>query len=58
MNKNKIIKPWFTQEVKILAQEKREAYLKYSNAISMQEFKKYKEIRNRIKRIKTIKEEY
>lgn len=40
-------KPWFMEEVKDLAKEKREAYIKYINNRTSIEYVKYKEIRNR-----------
>lgn len=52
-------KPWFTSEVKDLAQEKKEAHLTYINNKTPRNFLKYTEIRNRVnKRIREIKKEH
>lgn len=56
MNGSNNIKPWFTEEVKTLAKEKRETYLQYkSNRSQEQEHNRYKEIRNRANNEKSEK---
>lgn len=59
INGKKNTKPWFTKEVKDLANEKRKAYLQYSMQRSTEEHTKYKTVRNRINnQIATLKKEY
>jgi hypothetical protein len=51
--------PWFTPEIKELAQEKRKAYLKYITEPSVEKRSEYGEVRNRVNaRIREIKEKY
>ena len=51
--------PWFTPEVKELAQEKRKAYLKYISELCIEQRSEYREVRNRVNaRIREIKERY
>jgi len=51
--------PWFTPEIKELAQEKRQAYLKYISESSIEQRSEYREVRNRVNaRIREIKEGY
>ena len=58
-NASKISKPWFTPEIKELAQEKRKAYLKYISEPSIEQRSEYREVRNRVNaRIREIKEGY
>lgn len=59
INGRKNDKPWFTEEVKELAKEKREAYITYRNNKTPTELDKYKVIRNRVNQaIKELKEQY
>lgn len=55
MNGNNNIKPWFTEEIKTLAKEKKEAYLQYRRNRSQYEHNKYKEVRNRVNNEKSEK---
>jgi hypothetical protein len=59
INASKKSTPWFTPEVKELAQEKKQAYLKYISEPSIKQRSEYKEVRNRVNgRIREIKEGY
>lgn len=51
-------KPWFTQEIKDLAREKREAYIKFINNRTPVEYERYKEIRNRTTNEIKLKKNY
>lgn len=52
-------KPWFTPEIKKLAEEKRESYLTYRSSPTQEKLTKYVETRNKVNsRIKTIKREH
>ncbi|KAF2878970.1 hypothetical protein ILUMI_27200 [Ignelater luminosus] len=52
------IKPWFTQEVEKLAEEKRKSYLIYRSSPTYEKYLKYVETKNRVNsRIKTTKRE-
>jgi len=56
-NASKKSMPWFTPEIKELAQEKRKAYLKYISDPSIEQRSAYREVRNRVNvRIREIKE--
>ena len=58
-NGRKNTKPWFTEEVKTLANEKRAAYIHYRSNKQPDEYNKYKIIRNKINsKIKTLKKNY
>lgn len=58
-NRTKNGKPWFTEEVKILAIEKRNAYIKYRNNKTQKEYNKYKEVRNKTNEsIRQLKKSY
>jgi hypothetical protein len=58
-NTTKKSTPWFTPEIKELAQEKREAYLKYVSEPSIEKRSEYRKVRNRVNaRIREIKEGY
>jgi len=51
--------PWFTPEIKELAQEKRKAYLKYISEPSIEQRSEFRELQNRVNaRIREIKEGY
>jgi len=59
INASKKSTPWFTPEIKELAQEKRKAYLKYISEPSIEQRSEYREVRNRVNaRIREIKEGY
>lgn len=52
-------KSWFVEEIKVLAEEKRKAYLLYKSNQMAEELEEYKIIRNRINnRIKELKKQY
>lgn len=52
-------KPWFVEDVKILVEEKRKAYLRYRSNQTAAELEGYKTIRNRVNnRIKELKKQY
>lgn len=52
-------KPWFVEEVKVLAEEKRKVYLRYRSNQTAIELEGYKAIRNRVNnRIKELKRQY
>ncbi|XP_055378928.1 craniofacial development protein 2-like [Condylostylus longicornis] len=58
-NANKTNTPWFTAEVKELATEKRESYLKYLSMRSPEAYREYKSVRNRVNsNIRRIKKEH
>ena len=58
-NASKKSTPWFTPEIKELAQEKRKAFLKYISEPSIEQRSEYREVRNRVNaRIREIKEGY
>ena len=48
MNASKKSTPWFTPEIKELAQEKRKAFLKYISEPSIEQRSKYREVWNRV----------
>jgi endonuclease/exonuclease/phosphatase family metal-dependent hydrolase len=51
--------PWFTDEVKQLAEEKRKSYLSYRSSPTTAEYKKYVQVRNRVNsQISRIKKNY
>jgi hypothetical protein len=58
-NASKKSTPWFTPEIKELAQEKRKAFLKYIGEPSIEQRSEHREVRNRVNaRIREIKEGY
>jgi len=58
-NASKKSTPWFTPEIKELAQENRKAYLKYISESSIEQRSEYREVRNRVSaRIREINEGY
>lgn len=58
-NGSKNNKPWFTQEVKTAAKERREAYIRYTSNRTPKEYGIYKEVRNRVNNeIKRLKQTY
>lgn len=59
INGKKNKKEWFTDEVKTLASQKKEAYIKYKNRRTTEEYERYKATRNRVNdAIKEIKKTY
>lgn len=50
--------PWFTEEVKKLSKEKKVAYQRYKTSKTREDLIHYKNIRNKVTRIRNIKEEY
>lgn len=51
--------PWFTEEIRSLAKEKKDAFITYKRKPSEEEYNKYKEVRNRInEEIRKHKEGY
>lgn len=52
-------KPWFTEEVKTLSKEKKDAYIRYKNMKTTEEYEKYKMTRNKVNdAIKEMKKAY
>lgn len=59
INRKRNPKPWFVEEITILTEEKRKAYLRYRRNQTAAELERYKTIRNRVNnRIKELKKQY
>ncbi|XP_045466615.1 craniofacial development protein 2-like [Harmonia axyridis] len=59
LNGRKQTKPWFTNDIKILAKQKKKAFLRYINAKTREAYDEYKLVRNRVNgSIKDLKKEY